>query len=107
MIMLSNYSEFVESMWFSSDDRKMGLGIATLGLAGETGEVSEIIKKHLRGDGEVDVERLKKELGDVSFYHAKIANYFGISLDDVLRTNMEKLQSRKDRGVLRGSGDNR
>lgn len=83
----------------------------TLGLAGEAGEVAEKVKKIIRDKGnnfdEVDVENIKKELGDVIWYVANIAFDFGINLQDVAETNIEKLMSRKERGVLKGSGDNR
>jgi len=107
--LLDEYTAFVERMWFSGKDKPLELGIAVaqLGMAGETGEVTEIIKKYIRGDGFPDLNALKKELGDVIFYWTKIANYFGISLEDIILTNMEKLSSRRDRGVLRGNGDNR
>lgn len=77
-----------------------------LGLAGETGEVAEKIKKSIR-DGNLDVEGLKKELGDVLWYIAAIANDMGFDLSEIAQMNLDKLESRKNRGVLGGSGDNR
>ncbi len=83
----------------------------TLGLAGEAGEISEKIKKAIRDDdGKITKERkedLKKELGDVLWYLSQIATEVGLSFDDIAGTNIKKLASRKKRGVLHGSGDNR
>lgn len=83
----------------------------TLGLAGEAGEVAEKLKKIIRDDlGTVTEEKkaeLKKELGDVLWYVAAIAKEFGLTLDEIAEANIEKLFSRKERGVLKGSGDNR
>ena len=83
----------------------------TIGLAGETGEVAEKVKKIIRDGGGVlsDEKRedLKKELGDVLWYVAQLATEFRLDLQDVAETNIEKLQSRKERGVLKGSGDER
>jgi len=83
----------------------------TLGLAGETGEISEKIKKILRDKGGVmddaTRESLRLELGDVLWYVSQIAAELGLSLDDIANANIEKLFSRKERGVLGGSGDNR
>ena len=77
-----------------------------LGLAGEAGEVAEKVKKHIR-DGVLNVDDLKKELGDVLWYLAAIASDLGLNLDDVADSNLKKLRSRKERGVISGSGDNR
>ncbi len=77
----------------------------TLGLCGESGEVAEKVKKHLR-DG-TSLDELKKELGDVLWYLASIASDLNISLNDIALTNVEKLQSRMERGKIGGSGDNR
>ena len=83
----------------------------TLGLAGEAGEVAEKVKKIIRDDGGVvsDTKRteIAKELGDVLWYVSQIATELGVSLDDVAQGNIDKLYSRMDRDVLRGSGDNR
>jgi len=82
-----------------------------LGLCGEAGEVAEKIKKILRDDlGQVTVqsrEKLIKELGDVFWYLANLATELNINLEYVARTNLEKLQSRKDRNKLHGDGDDR
>ncbi len=79
----------------------------TLGLVGEAGEIAEKIKKQIR-DGKLAAgEDIIKELGDVMFYLVALANYFDSDLDEVLQRNVEKLNSREERGVLGGSGDNR
>lgn len=83
----------------------------TLGLSGEAGEVAEKIKKVLRDkDGQVDETtkmEIEKELGDVLWYVAQIATELGLDLDLIAEKNIEKLFSRRDRGVLKGEGDNR
>lgn len=84
-----------------------------LGLAGETGEVIEKIKKMIRDKDGVfhatpeDLDELKKELGDVLWYLSAIAFYNGIELEDVATTNLDKLVSRQERNKIHGSGDNR
>lgn len=82
-----------------------------IGLAGETGEVAEKIKKIIRDKNGVvdDVSRseVEKELGDVLWYLSQIASEFGLSLDDVASSNIEKIQSRRERNVTHGDGDNR
>lgn len=77
-----------------------------LGLTSEAGEVSDKIKKWLR-DGQSDKEEIAKELGDVLWYVAILAEDLGFTLSDVAMLNLEKLRNRKKRGKIRGSGDNR
>ncbi|NMC63085.1 MAG: nucleoside triphosphate pyrophosphohydrolase family protein [SAR324 cluster bacterium] len=83
----------------------------TLGLCGESGEVSEKIKKVIRDrKGQIDEgirSEIAKELGDVLWYMAQLATELGLSLDDVACANIEKLASRKQRNMIHGSGDNR
>src|SRR3990167_2819643 len=75
----------------------------TLGLAGESGEVSDKIKKILRDDNGSPssdrVEDLKKELGDVLWYLSQLSTELGLSLEDIANANLDKLLSRKDRRV--------
>lgn len=52
-------------------------------------------------------EAIKKELGDVTWYIATIAKECGLSFQDVVDSNIEKLHGRKSKGSLAGSGDNR
>jgi NTP pyrophosphatase (non-canonical NTP hydrolase) len=82
-----------------------------LGINGEAGEVAEKVKKIIRDkDGvmsDEDKQELAKEIGDVLWYLAVFAQSLGYSFDDIAKTNLDKLKSRKDRGALQGSGDNR
>ena len=81
------------------------------GLVEEGGEVAGKFKKLIRDkNGELsdeDRKEILKELGDVLWYVNSISTLLGSSLEEVAATNLEKLASRKDRGTLSGSGDNR
>lgn len=83
----------------------------TLGLTNEAGEVAGKIKKVFRdNDGTFDkgqLQVMKKELGDVLWYISEISSVLGISLEEIAQENLTKLQSRKARGKLQGSGDER
>src|SRR6185312_9805241 len=82
-----------------------------LGLAGETGEVLEKVKKMIRDDsGNLTEERrqaLTKELGDVLAYLAELTTDLDITLEEVAQSTFEKMRSRKERGTTSGDGDDR
>lgn len=81
------------------------LSYTVLGLVGEAGEIANKYKKVIR-DG-ADPDSIGAELGDVLWYLARIASELGLNLADIAEDNLNKLSSRKDRGVIKGSGDNR
>ena len=82
-----------------------------LGIAGETGELVEKIKKHFRDDygkmTDKKLEEIKKEMGDCLWYHARLADLFGINFNEVAEENIRKLLDRKKRNKIHGEGDNR
>lgn len=92
-------------------DEKNELFHLMLGLCGEAGEIAEKTKKIVRDHdsdfSKFDTEDLTKELGDVLWHIAVIADHFDIPLESVADTNIKKLASRLERGVISGSGDNR
>lgn len=79
-----------------------GLTYATLALCGETGELANKLKKHLRAGTKPDVDVLSDELGDVLWYVAAVAHELGKSLESVARENIEKLAKRKAEARLAG-----
>ena len=82
-----------------------------LGLVGEAGEIANKLKKVARDDeglwGPDKTQDYEGELGDVQWYVAAIATGLKSKLGDIAANNINKLFSRKARGVLGGSGDNR
>lgn len=82
-----------------------------LGVAGETGELVEKLKKAIRDDGgEITDERreaLKKEIGDVLWYLSQLSRALGFSFSDIAQANIDKLWKRYEEGRIKGSGDNR
>lgn len=94
----------------NADDFK-NLMQQVLGLSDEVGEAQAIFKKWIR-DQNADLEKLdrknvQKELGDIMWYVAVVAEVLDIKLSDIVRMNVDKLADRQKRGVLSGSGDNR
>lgn len=92
-------------------DKKNELLHLVLGLVGESGEVAEKFKKWIRDldsdESLLERDGVAKELGDVLWYLAVLADYLDLSLDDIATANLAKLASRQGRGVLNGSGDYR
>lgn len=84
---------------------------SALGLAGESGEYSDLIKKHLYQGHELDTTHLAKELGDILWYVAMGCEALGVSMSDVMQMNIDKLAKRypdgfdSDRSQHRAKGD--
>ena len=84
-----------------------------LGAASEAGEVAGKVEKRIRlGMGAYPsspVEKLKvvKEMGDVLWFVAVAADALGWTLEDVMWTNIHKLEDRDERGQIHGDGDDR
>ena len=82
-----------------------------LGLVGEAGEVADKLKKVIRDNDGVLTDPIRDavalELSDVAWYLAVLAFELDYTLEEVMQMNLDKLASRKQRGVISGSGDNR
>lgn len=65
-----------------------------LGLAGESGECCDLLKKYLFQGHELEKQRLTEELGDVLWYAAELASGLGMTLSDIAEANIKKLKSR-------------
>lgn len=65
-----------------------------LGIAGEAGEVADLIKKCVFHQHDLSTDEIVKELGDVLWYIANIARLTGVPLEMVARRNIEKLKER-------------
>ena len=102
---LEDYAEWVENKMITSGDKRFLEN--TMGLIGETGEFFEKLKKHKRDDTPLDKQGVTLEAGDMFFYFIGLLNHLDIKLDDVIKENMKKLDSREKRGKLKGSGDYR
>lgn len=87
------------------------LAYLAMSLNGEAGEVAEKIKRVYRGDEEAkSIEynlSIAKELGDVLWNIANIATLLDLSLDNIARINIEKMEKRYKEGKLKGTGDDR
>ena len=69
-----------------------------MGLCGESGEVIDLLKKHLSQGHDLNKEKMIEEIGDVAWYIAEIAYALNVDLETVLTKNIEKLKKRYPEG---------
>ena len=91
--------------------REQAIIYPTLGLTGEAGEVANKVKKIIRDgtnkNNENLVQEISAEIGDCLWYIAILADDVGVKLSDIANSNLIKLENRKKKGTIRGSGDTR
>lgn len=102
-----NTLRLTETMYNNSAVSVAQLINGVLGLTGEAGEVSDLVKKGVFHEKGIDLEHLKKELGDCAWYLAMICDACGFTLDDVMQTNIDKLKARYPEGFDTYRANNR
>lgn len=80
---------------------------ASLGLSGEVGELNDLLKKWIFHEKNIDREHIKKEIGDIMWYIALMADALGFELDAIMITNIEKLEARYPEGFDTERANNR
>lgn len=124
----NGYQEHVAKLGDFPNLKERGLIYGSLGLTGEAGEFADKIKKYWRNFGITTGDQVElydatqnkevlpefnmkngliKELGDVLWYVTALSIQLGTTLEQVAETNVLKLTGRKERGTLKGEGDNR
>ena len=78
-----------------------------MGLAGETGEVIDLMKKHLYHGHDLRLDKVQEELGDVLWYVAGLCEVLGLSMADVAQANVNKLCARYPEGFSEERSKNR
>lgn len=84
-----------------------GIINACLGLSGEVGEFNDMIKKWVFHEKELDIEHLKKECGDILWYIAMACQSFNWSMEEIMKMNIDKLESRYPDGFNAYLANNR
>lgn len=79
----------------------------SMGLAGESGEVVDLLKKHIHHGHELDRDEAKEEMGDVLHYLSGLATMLGFTLEEVAHANIEKLMKRYPEGFTQEDSINR
>jgi NTP pyrophosphatase (non-canonical NTP hydrolase) len=112
-----SFDEYQEATSKTAIYRGVGTGnfdavnYCLVGMAGEIGEIMNKWGKIIRDQGGIPTDEqrkdLAKEAGDVLWFSARALDELGTPFGDVAESNLAKLKSRQERGVLSGSGDNR
>lgn len=91
-----NFNQYQKEAFdlISEDGRKDMVLNGVLGLAGESGECCDIVKKNRFQGHELNKEHLIEELGDVMWYIAEAASGLGVTLEEVAQYNLDKLHKR-------------
>lgn len=82
------------------------LSMSCLGLAGEAGEVIELVKKHLYHGRSLDANQLELEIGDILWYLHSLCEATGISIERAFERNTDKILDRHPKGFDTGYMDN-
>ena len=96
-----NFKEYQNLAMISKSkeiEGKVQLANGVRGLNGEAGEVIDLVKKHLFHGHDLDVEKIKLELGDVLWYIAECADALDLDLEDIAKANIAKLKARYPEG---------
>lgn len=95
---INEYQEFAMKTLNPSLNQKEILINAVMGLCGEAGEATDLVKKHLFQNHEFKKEEFLKELGDIAWYLAEACTAVNANLEDVLQMNIDKLRCRFPNG---------
>lgn len=91
----------------TADTENMRFANFAMGISGEAGEVTDLLKKVVFHGHNLDKDKLKKELGDVLWYLATIASTAGLQLGEVAEANVEKLRQRYPEGFTESDSKRR
>jgi|GEM_PF-951992 len=94
----NNYQKLASRTLKCEMTYKEKISMLSMGLAGEAGEVVDLLKKHVYHGHGLDVDELSKELGDVLWYVAGIATENHMTLQGIMDYNIEKLNKRYPNG---------
>lgn len=90
-----------------TDNKFFDISVLAMGLAGESGEVVDIIKKVVGHGHDLNTSQVKDELGDVLWYIAVLAHRMGIGMQELATQNIMKLRKRYPNGFTEQDSINR
>lgn len=92
------YQEGVKKFVNHTLTPKEQLANMVIGMSGETGEVCDIVKKHLYQGHAMQYHKLYEEIGDVMWYVANLCNALDFDLEEIMQENVDKLNRRYPHG---------
>lgn len=98
--------EYQRAAAISMQPECRNLSYLGLGLAGETGEVCDKLKRLIRGDGVID-DALLYEISDCLWYLSQIADILKVPFNQIGEMNIQKLKERMAQNTIKGKGDKR
>lgn len=104
---INDYQSLASRTAGAGGDGERRLIIAALGLAGEAGEFANMVKKLTAHGHDIPTASLAEELGDIMWYIAEAATALNLSLGEISRSNIHKLQKRYPDGFSESRSKNR
>ena len=103
LAMRTNDGKATNRLVHKVDDKPNGIDIGgilngCLGLSGETGEFNDMVKKWIFHEKDLDINHVKKEIGDVLWYVAILCHSFGWDMTEIMQMNVDKLKARYPEG---------
>lgn len=90
-----------------SDKSLMRILHGAIGISGEAGEILDTLKKTLMYDKPLDINHVKEECGDLLWYMAILLDEAGLSFQDVMKCNINKLEKRYPKGFTEAAAKER
>lgn len=100
---VQQYGEYQLRLITTLGDDKMDMVHMAMGIGGESGEVVDVVKKHVAYGKPLDRAHLIEELGDLLFYMNGLIWMLDSSWDEVMGTNIRKLEARYPKGAFDAS----
>lgn len=95
---LNEYQQLAKRTANTMDGKQHAMVNYAMGLSGESGEIIDHVKKHIFHSHELDEVGMAKELGDILWYAANLADVLGFTLDEIAQMNVDKLKRRYPNG---------
>lgn len=91
---VTSYEEFVQRLFAKRNKGVDGYMHAAVGISGEAGELLDAVKKVWVYEKPIDIVNIVEELGDLEFYMQALRSLLGVTREEVIQANVEKLNRR-------------